>query len=218
MTLQKKSKNNTCKSRAKHVFLLFCLAAEKQDEDVVFVMGSGGPNAQKIFQHQKEVVKEFMKNKTDPDTTFTVITYGRDTAKTWKVDEPNKEKRNKLIDSISWNDHGTRLDLGLQKAYNVLSKKKPKTRKRAYIFVSYVVDVGSEPVKKAVKKLLDDGVELVTIQMTGGDDGEGTKVIPWTKFVVKSGIRDDPKKLAQLLVFTFYFGKIFGPSFHCNAV
>lgn len=186
--------------------------AEKQEESVVFVVGSGGPNAQKVFQHQKEVVKEFINNKTKPNTTFTVITYGRDTTKTWTVNEPNKEKRDKLIDSVSWNGHGTSLHLGLEEAYNILRKKKPKTRKRVYIFVTQVANVGSEPVKKAASKLLDDGTELISILITDGDEEEGKKVVPRSKFVVKSRVRDDPKRLAQLLVITFYFGKIFGLS------
>lgn len=177
---------------------------------MVFVVGSGGPNAQKVFQHQKEVVKEFINNKTKPNTTFTVITYGRDTTKTWTLNEPNKEKRDKLIDSVSWNGHGTSLHLGLEEAYNILRKKKPKTRKRVYIFVTHVANVGSEPVKKAASKLLDDGTELISILITDGDEEKVKKVVPRTKFVVKSRVRDDPKRLAQLLVITFYFGKIFG--------
>lgn len=185
----------------------FNIVAEKQDESVVFVLGSGGSNAEKVFQHQKEIIKEFINNKTHPRITFTVITYGRDTAKTWKVDEPNKGKRNKLIDSVSWNGHGTRLDLGLNKAYNVLKNKKPKTQKRVYIFVSQIADVGSDPVKKAVSKLLEDGTELITIQIIDGSEKEGKKVVPRTKFVVKSRVRDDPKRLAQLLIITLYFGK-----------
>ena len=185
----------------------FNLAAEKQDKSVVFVLGSGGPKTQKVFQHQKEIVKEFINNKTRAHTTFTVITYGLDSAKTWKVDEPNKGKRNELIDSVSWNGHGTRLDLGLNKAYNVLKNKKPKTQKRVYIFVSQVADVGSDPVKKAVSKLLEDGTELITIQVIDGSEGEEKKVVPRTKFVVKSRVRDDPKRLAQLLIVTLYFGK-----------
>ncbi len=188
-------------------FFTLLRLAEKQDESVVFVMGSGGPNAPKVFQHQKEVVKEFINNKTNPETTFTVITYGRDTTKTWNVKEPNKRKRNKLIDSVIWNGHGTRLDLALEEAYNVLRKKKPKTQKRVYIFVSQVADVGSEPVKKAVGKLLEDGTELITIQLVDGY-GRGKNVVPKTKFVIKSRVRDDPKRLAQLLILTFYVGKI----------
>ena len=171
-------------------------------------MGSGGPNAQTDFQHQKDVVKEFINNKTNPKTTFTVITYGRETAKTWKVDKPNKTKRNKFIDSISWQDHGTRLDLGLEEAFKVL-RKKPKTQKRVYVFVSQVADVGSEPVKRAVGKLLDEGTELVTIQLVYGDGKEDKKVVPRTKFVVKSHVRDGPKKLAQFLLIMFYTGTIF---------
>ena len=162
-----------------------------------------------MFQHQKEIVKEFINNKTRPHITFTVVTYGRDTAKARKVDEPDKGKRNKLIDSVSWDGHGTRLDLGLNKAYNVLKNEKPKTQKRVYIFVSHVADVGSEPVKKAVTKLLEDGVEMITIQVIDGSGvDEGKKVLPRTKFVVKSRVQDDPKKLAQLLIITFYFGKV----------
>lgn len=164
-----------------------------------------------MFQHQKEIVKEFINNKTRPHITFTVVTYGRDTAKARKVDEPNKGKRNRLIDSVSWDGHGTRLDLGLNEAYNVLKNEKPKTQKRVYIFVSHVGDVGSEPVKKAVTKLLEGGVEMITIQVIDGSGGdEGKKVVPRTKFVVKSRVQDDPKKLAQLLIIIFYFGKVTG--------
>ena len=173
-------------------------------------MGSGGPNAQKHFEHQREVVKEFINNKTNPKTTFTVITYDQNTAKNWKVNEPNKIKRNKLIDSIFWHGHGTRVDLGLEEAFKVLRKKKPKTQKRVYVFVSQMADVGTEPVKRAVGKLLNDGTELVTIQLVYEDGKEDKKVVPRTKFVVKSHVRDGPKKLAQFLLIMFYTGKIFG--------
>lgn len=186
--------------------LIIVCFTEKQEESIVFIVGSGGPNAQKVFQHQKEIVKEFITNKTNPDTTFTVITYGRDTTKTWNVNEPDKQKRNKLIDLISWNSHGTRLDLALEEAYNVLRKKKPRTQKRVYIFVSKLADVTSDGVMEAVGKLLEDGTELITIQI-GDGDGEARKVVPKTKFVVKSGVRDDPRRLAQLLVVSFYIGK-----------
>ena len=178
---------------------------------MVFIVGSAGPKAQKVFQHQKEVVKEFITNKTNPDTTFTVITYGQDSTKTWNVDEPDKQKRNKLIELISWTSHGTRLDLGLEEAHRVL-KTKPDAKKRVYIFLSRLAEVTSERVRNAVAKLVGDGTELVTIQIDSGDEEE-KRVIPKTKFVVKSRVRDDPKRLAQLLVVTFYIGKTMGRTF-----
>ncbi|XP_028394352.1 uncharacterized protein LOC114518524 isoform X7 [Dendronephthya gigantea] len=179
--------------------------AKKQDESTVFVMGSSGPNAEKVFTHQKEIVKEFVNNQTNPDAKFTVVTYGPSTTRTWKLDEPNKQKRNKIINSVSWNGRGTRLDLGLSEAYNVLKRTKPNTQKRVYIFVSQEADVGSEPVKKIIGKLLEDGTELITIQIVDRDDpGKEKKIVPRTKFVVKIHARDDPKKLAQLLIVTFY--------------
>ena len=172
-------------------------------------MGSSGPNAENVFTHQKEIVKEFINNKTNPDTKFTVVTYGPSTTKTWKLNERNEKKRNKIINSMSWNGQGTRLDLGLSEAYNVLKRTKPNTHKRVYIFVSQAADVGSEPVKKVISKLLEDGTELITIQIVDRDDPEEVKkIVPRTKFVIKIRVRDDPKKLAQLLIVTFYVGKI----------
>lgn len=182
---------------------------EKEKENVVFVLGSSGPKAHQMFEFEKEVVKEYMNNQTDTDTTYTIVIYGKDSSESRPINEHDKSKRNKLIDSITWSTTGTRLDLGLEKAHKVLKDNKdPKVHKIVYVFVSETASVTSDGVKQAAKKLLDSGSDIITINVNDGIKANN-QVIPRSKFAVKTGIFDNPKMLVVLLTFTYRIGKFF---------
>ena len=177
----------------------------------MFVLGSSGPEARRAFEHEKELVKEHMNKDVGFDRKYTVVTYGKDGSKIWPIDEPDKSKRNKLIDSITWPSPGTRLDLGLEKAHQVLrSNREPNVRKVVYVFVSDTGYVTTKRLKEAAKKVIDSGGVIITIYV--GGIAENKVVVPNTKFVVTTTILDDRSKLVTLLTLWYRKGKYNAPT------
>lgn len=189
-------------------YKLFSIPAVKQKEYVVFVLGSSGLNAQKRFQYQKQVVKEFLKNNSNSnlEMSLTVVTYGLETAETWPVSLRDKSNQKTYVDNIPWNGPGRRLDLGLTKTSDALQNANPKSRKRVYVFINQAANIHSKPAQKAASKLLNEGAELISVQIMD-DEEDRWKSGLQDLFVVKARVNDDPERIALLLVMTYNFGK-----------
>ena len=198
-------------SRRSHIFFYFCIVfsypfflterKEKEIVDLVFAFGSTGRDARPLFEKEKETAKVMIDNEKEKDILYSTIVYGKDASLKSKFkDMPDKNKVKDFIDTLAWKDEGDKLDHALTEADKVFKDHgRPKARKITVVFVTGKADATTNELKKAAKKLNDNGVKIVVVKLGTDPDDKQLEVITPKKNIVKKKRPIKPKTLAEFI-------------------
>ena len=180
---------------------LFLERKEKEMVDLVFAFGSTGKDARPLFKKEKDAAKVMIDNEKEKDILYSTIVYGKNASLESKfTDMPDKAKVKEFIDKLKWPGEGRKLDHALVETDRVFKKHgRPKARKITVVFVTGQADATTSELKKAAKKLNDNGVKIVVVKLgTDPDDGV-LEVITPKKNIVKKKKTVEPKELAEFV-------------------
>ena len=165
------------------------------------MFGSNGKEAITRFDTEKEMAKEMIDNEKDKDILYATIVYGKDASVKSKFkDMPDKTSLKKFIDSLTWKENGKYLHHPLAEADKIFKEHgRPEARKVTIVFVTGKVDSTTTELKKAARKLNDNGVKIIVVKLGTDPDDKRLKAITPEKNIVKVKENSDPKKSAKLV-------------------
>ena len=174
---------------------------EKEIVDLVFAFGSTGRDSIPLFEKEKEAAKVMIDNEKEKDILYATIVYGSDASLKSKFhDMPDKISVKEFIDTLTWKDEGKKLDHALVEADKVFTEHgRPKARKITVVFVTGTADATTSELKKAAKKLNDNGVKIIVVKMGTDPDDKQLEAITPEKNIVKKKKTVKPEELAQFI-------------------
>ena len=155
------------------------LVRDKRKLDVIFIMGSSGPNAGEMFSEQKVVVNDIIKDYEPKDVKYSLIQYetkGRKLA--GFNDFKDFTKLKKFVDILTWKDHGVALDDALKKANDLFDEEgRPFSRRVLVVFTDGRVDDTPTELEEAVKPLKEKNVKIIPVVLTEPTDETNIRVL-----------------------------------------
>ena len=180
------------------MIFLFSERKEKEMVDLVFAFGSTGRDAIALFEKEKEAAKVMIEKEKVKDILYSTIVYGRgaSTKSIFNMSDTVKE----FIDTLTWEDEGEKLDHALVEADKVFKEHgRPKSRKITVVFVTGKADATTTELKRAAKKLNDNGVKIIVVKLGTDPDDKQLKAITPEKNIVKKKRPIKPEELAELI-------------------
>ena len=180
------------------MIFLFSERKEKEMVDLVFAFGSTGRDAIALFEKEKEAAKVMIEKEKVKDILYSTIVYGRgaSTKSIFNMSDTVKE----FIDTLTWEDEGEKLDHALVEADKVFKEHgRQKSRKITVVFVTGKADATTTELKRAAKKLNDNGVKIIVVKLGTDPDDKQLKAITPEKNIVKKKRPIKPEELAELI-------------------
>ena len=140
-------------------------------------------------------------NEKEKDILYATIVYGNDASVKSKFkDMPEKVNVKKFIDTLTWEDEGTKLNKALDETDKLFKEHgRPKARKITVVFVTGKPEATMNELKRAAKKLNDDDVKIIVVKLKADPDDKVLEVITPKKNIVKVKEPDDPEESAKII-------------------
>ena len=171
--------------------------------DVVFTFGACGPNADEVFEKEKDMVSGFLETITVADTYYGVIEYGDSKANIMARlgDFRNKERLNQYINTIPRSGEGRAIDKALEKARELLlDSGRSDARKALVIFANGKSSSRLAELTNEAKPLHDAGVKIIAVGIGDDVDDEELNSIATNKDkVILAQPYDEATPLGHLL-------------------
>ena len=167
----------------------------------MFAFGAMGRDAVPLFNSEKEIAKIMIDNEKERDILYGTIVYGKDASvKSRFEDMPEKIKVKKFIEGLSWKEDGKKLDQALIETDNLFKDYgRPNARKTLVVFVTGKADSTTEELKNAAKKLNDNDVKIIAVDLGTGPDDPSLENITPKKRIVKKKKPFKPSEVANLI-------------------
>lgn len=179
--------------------------------DVVFTFGACGPNADEVFEKEKDMVSGFLETIIDSDTHYGVIEYGENKAniKAKLGDFRNKERFNQYINTIPRSGEGRAIDKALEKARELLlDNGRKNARKALVIFANGKSSARLAELTNEANLLHDAGVKIIAVGIGDDVDDEELNSIATNKDkVILAQPYDEAAPLGHLLAHEVCEGK-----------
>lgn len=168
--------------------------------DVVFTFGACGPNADDVFDKEKDMVSGFLETIKVADSYYGVIEYGENQANIMARlgDFRNKERLNQFINTIPRSGEGRAIDKALEKARELLlGSGRNDARKALVIFANGKSSARLAELTKEAKPLHDAGVKIIAVGIGDDVDDEELNSIATNKIIAQP--YDEAAPLGHLL-------------------
>lgn len=133
--------------------------------DIMYVIGSNGDEARKIFNKEKDIIKELLNFGSVANTKYGIIQYGKEpvvAAKFSDLSKPENVKR--VLDKIQWLSDGETIVESLRVASEVFkSDSRPNSQKLIVVFTGETVQDANEELKEVVDKLAKNRVKIIPV-------------------------------------------------------
>lgn len=176
--------------------------------DVVFTFGACGPNADEVFEKEKDMVSGFLETIKVADTYYGVVEYGEQKAniRARLGDFRNKERLNEHINKIPRSGEGRAIDKALEKARELLLESgRSDARKALVIFANGKSSARLAELTQEAKTLHDAGVKIIAVGIGDDIDDEELNSIATNKILAQP--YDEAAPLGHLLAHEVTEGK-----------
>lgn len=149
------------------------LASTGEAIDIMFALGSGGLNADLVFEKEKEMVNTFVNSIDTTNVRYALVEYAENATLQATFNE-YKEKYDfkHFVDSLKRNGEGVGLDEALQQAAAVFGSSGRVNAKRVLIvFTNAQSKARSQDLQQHSKDLHESGVKVVVVAI-GSDVSE----------------------------------------------
>lgn len=162
-----------------NVFFHFPSEKSQGQLDVAFVVGASAPQAEKVFNYEKDIVKAMIDQEQPIRTRYGLITYTNQADTRVSFDDfRDKTNLKQFIDFIRWSEAGVALDDGLEKASELFREASPlHSRKVLVVFVNARTGVSKADLKAKSRKLLDSGVNVLVVSIGNNVDSNEVATI-----------------------------------------
>ena len=163
------------------------LVRDKKKLDVIFVMGSSGPDAQEIFSEQKAVVDDIIKDYEPHDVKYSIIQYETEGRKLAGFNDfKDMSKLKKFVQILRWKGDGVGLDDALKKANSLFEEEaRPFSRRILVVFTNGRLDKAQTKLEEAVKPLKEKNVKIIPVVLKEPTDANIKILLPKEKEPVK---------------------------------
>ena len=168
--------------------------------DVAFLVGASGPQAQRVFNYEKEIAKSMIDQEQPIRTRYGLITWGNQADTRISFDDfRDKTNLKQFIDFIRWAENGVALDDALEKAHELFRESSPlHSRKVLVVFVNARTGVSKADLKAKSRKLLDSGVNVLVVSIGNNvDANEITRITERPENVIPGTVTDGGTSVVQ---------------------
>lgn len=141
-------------------------------------MGSSEPNAQNVFNEQKDIVNDIIRDEPN-DVKYSLIQYETEGRKLAGFNDFEDVSRfRKFIETLTWKGDGVGLEDALKKANSLFEKEgRPFSKRVLVVFTDGRVDSSSTALEKAVKPLNDKNVKIIPVVLKEPVDESNVEIL-----------------------------------------
>lgn len=155
------------------------LVRDKKKFDVIFILGSSGPDAEKIFSEQKDIVNDIMKDYEPQDVKYSLIQYETEGRKLAGFNDfKDVSKFKKFVEILTWKDDGVGLDDALKKANALFDEEgRPSSRRVLVVFTNGRFDESPTKLEEAVKPLKEKNIKIIPVVLKEPADETNIRIL-----------------------------------------
>jgi hypothetical protein len=181
---------------------MYFLENAKNLIDIIYIIGSNGNQAQKIFKKEKDVIKDMLDSGSTANTKYSIIQYGNETEIKGRFsDLSNPEDVKRMLGQLHWKDEGRSIDGSLEVASELFkSESRRDSKKVIVVFTGETVQPSNQRLEDAVDRLAKDGVKIIPVVISSSPDlntFDGLK--PKVQDPITGGIDEDPSRTANTI-------------------
>ena len=178
--------------------------------DIIYILGSNGNQAEKIFSKEKDIVKDMLDSGSVANNKYSIIQYGNVTSvKARFSDLSNPEDVKRLLDQLQWENDGRNIDESLKVASEQFkSDSRLGSQKVLVVFTGETVQPRNQELIDIVDRLARNGVKIIPVVVASSPDSstfDGLK--PNVKDPITAGIDEDADRTADKVGKETFTGK-----------
>ena len=146
---------------------------------MIFILGSSGPDAEKIFSEQKDIVNDIMKDYEPQDVKYSLIQYETEGRKLAGFNDfKDVSKFKKFVEILTWKDDGVGLDDALKKANALFDEEgRPYSRRVLVVFTNGRFDESPTKLEEAVKPLKEKNIKIIPVVLKEPADETNIRIL-----------------------------------------